>query len=120
MLLIRNAQLDALAVPQRQRFVDKALEDLGRLFPDDPRVRDRAAMRPAVEAAIDRAVTFGIDGPREVSLYVYLSHELGPAFEDAPGRRWMKALLHDRAMPAPARLDAIYARLEAAARARAS
>ena len=118
MWLIRNEQLAALGIPHRERFVAKALADLARLFPGDPRLGDEPAMRARIEGAIERAVAYGIDGVREVSLFVFLAHELGPGFEEAPGRVWMKALLDDQALPASARLDVIYARLAAAEKAR--
>jgi hypothetical protein len=117
MWLIRKEQLAALGAAHRERFVAKALADLAHLFPGDPRLENELEMRAMVEGAIGRAAAYGIDGAREVSLFVYLVHELGPGFEDAPERRWMKALLGDASMPASARLDVIYARLAVAATA---
>src|SRR5690349_15313537 len=108
MLLIRNEQSAVLALPGKQRLVEALVQDLARLFPGDPRLNDRAATHAAVEIAVDRAATYGVVGPREVSLYVFLAHELGPGFESAPGRRWMNKLLSDPSLPPSVRLDAIY------------
>jgi hypothetical protein len=116
MLTIRHEQLAALGAPHRERFVQKILGDLAKLFPGDPRLGDEPALRAMIDDAIARAAAFEIDGPRELSLFIFLVHEYGAGFEIAPDKRWMGALLRDPTLEPRVKLDVIYARLEAAAR----
>lgn len=114
MLIIRNKQFPVLGFSQRQAFVNKTLADLKELFPGDARVQNESATRALIEDAMVRAGKFGIESAREVSLFVFLVQEFGPGFESEAGHEWMRTLLQDRTMPASARLDVLYARLEAA------
>ncbi len=114
MLIIRNEQLPVLGFSQRQAFIDKSLADLKELFPGDARVQNESATRALIEDAVARAGKFGIESAREVSLFIFLVQELGAGFESEAGHEWMQPLLRDHTIPASARLDLLYARLEAA------
>jgi hypothetical protein len=109
MLTLRQEQYVALTRDARERYISAVLATLPEVFPDDATVTDGAAMRALVEASIDRAAVYGIRGDAEVTLFVYLAHELGDGFERIP---WIAAVLTDSELAPPQKLDAIYARLE--------
>jgi len=116
-LTVRDRQRRVFEDLARERFVAETLRSLPEVFPGDARVGDPVAMRALIEDGIERAVRLGIEGGREVMLYVFLLHELGPSFEDAAGTRWIGDILRDPELAPSTRLDLIYARLELAARA---
>jgi hypothetical protein len=116
-LTIRSEQIAIFEAPARERFIEDVLCSLPEVFPGDPRVLDRPAMRVLIEEGIAGADRLGLKRGREITLYVFLLHELGPDFEDREPTRWIGSILRDPGLDPPAKLDLVYARLELASRA---
>lgn len=111
MLVIRNVQMAAFARPARERFIRKSIRDVAELFPEHPVCRDEAALREWIEHGIAAAARYGIQGEREVSLFLFLIFEFGRDFDRQPEREWMRALLNAGNLDGAAKLDLIYERL---------
>ena len=111
MLKLRTAQLRALALEARERFVREVFVGLPDVFPGDDRVLDEAVMRELIGNGIDRAATYDIHASGDVTLFVYLLHELGEGFDERP---WIRKLLTSKSLDPSERLSLIYQRLEAA------
>ncbi|HYR28127.1 MAG TPA: hypothetical protein VEU30_06645 [Thermoanaerobaculia bacterium] len=109
MLKLRPEQVAAFASAGRERYVRQVLPTFAAVFPDDPRVLDERAMRALVESGIERAAAYGIRDDREVTLFLYLLHELGEAFDRLP---WVASLLNAPDLAPREKLDALYRRLE--------
>jgi hypothetical protein len=110
-LIIRAEQMAALAAPHRERFVQKTLATLAKLFPGDPRLPDDAAMRAQVNAGMVRAEGYGLGRDREVGLFLVLVHDLGLGFEERPNRRWIGEILRDAGLDEQAKMDLVFTRL---------
>ncbi|MBI5384817.1 MAG: hypothetical protein HZA90_09040 [Verrucomicrobia bacterium] len=115
MLTIRKEQMAVLSAYSREGFILKTLQKLPKVFPEDPKAKEEAAMRPIIEAGIARAAAYGIGRERETSLFIFLVKDLGPDFEKHPSRRWMLGLLQDPEMDEQEKMNLIYKRLEIAA-----
>ena len=115
MLVIRREQMDVLARPMRDAFVEKTLAGMPECFPDDPSLADKEAMRAEINYAIDRAAMYGITRHREVGLFALLVHEFGPGFETQDDKVWISKILRASDMDGQAKMDLIYARLQLAA-----
>ncbi len=104
--------MEILGTELREDFVKSTLENLVQLFPDDPLVKDQAAMRELIEFGIARAAEYDIKRGREVSLFIFLTLDLGRDFEKQPENIWIEELLHDPELDEQEKMDLIYARLE--------
>jgi len=105
----------ALSDPAREAYIKRTHENLVKLFPEDPRVKDEKAMRATIEDGIERAGGYGIHSQREVSLFIFLLHESGPDFERKGRNRWMERVLRDQGLEEQEKMDLIYKRLSIAA-----
>jgi hypothetical protein len=114
-LQIRPEQMAALSDPAREAYIKRTHENLIKLFPDDPRVKDEKAMRVTIEDGIERAGKYGIRRQREVSLFIFLLHESGPDFERKGRNRWMERILRDEHLEDQEKMDLIYKRLSISA-----
>jgi hypothetical protein len=115
MLTIKKEQMNALGDHMREDYIKRTLRNLAELFPDDPAVRDEPAMRALIEYEIGRAEVYSITRQREVSLFIFLSKDLGADFEKSPENRWMEEILLDEELEEQEKMDVIYKRLELAA-----
>lgn len=116
MLVIRPPQLEALAAPQREVFVESARHSLSTLFPGDPRLADEAATTAFIHQAIARAAGYGIRRERERLMFLYLAFDQGLGFESLPHQAWIATILRNPGLREREKLDAIYTRLEHEAR----
>jgi hypothetical protein len=111
MLVIRNAQMAALGRPMLERYVRKTLRDIRELFPGDPRFEEEAAVRALIGHGISSARRYGIEGEREVSLYIFLACEYGSDFDTQGDKPWIQSLLAAENLDASSKMDLIYERL---------
>lgn len=111
MLIVRRAQMEALAAPQNEIFLVKVLCSLAQLFPDDARIADTNALRAFVQDAISSANVYQLERERELLLFIYLEFDQGPGFESRPGQAWIERMLRDPCLEGSEKLDVIYARL---------
>lgn len=115
MLTIRKEQMEVLGQEMREDYIVATLRNLAELFPDDPAVKDEALMRDLIDFGIVRAAEYGLTRRREVSLFIFLVHDLGRDFEKRPKNVWIDELLHDPELEEPEKMDLVYARIELAA-----
>ena len=118
MLTIRKEQMEVLGEEMREDYFRTTMQNLAELFPDDPSVKDEAAMRDLIAFGIERAADYGLTRTREVSLFIFLIQDLGRDFEKQPEHGWIDELLQDPELEEQEKMDLIYARLELAAGAR--
>lgn len=116
MLVIRPPQLEALAAPQREAFIESACRSLATLFPGDPRLADEPATTAFVHQAIARAAGYRIRRERELLMFLYLAFDQGLGFESRPDQGWIATILRNPGLREHEKMDAIYARLEREAR----
>jgi hypothetical protein len=114
MLTIRKVQLAVLGASMREDYIATTLQDLARLFPDEPEIKDEPATRALIEFGIERAEQYGIKRRREVTLFIFLVQDLGRDFEKQPENAWVDELLLDPELEEQEKMDLIYARLELA------
>lgn len=109
MLKLREEQVAAMVFAARERYIRGVIATLPDVFPEDPAVHDGPAMHALVTSAIGRAAAYGIHDDREVTLFVYLLHELGEEVDRTP---WIVAILRSEELAAAEKMNAIYDRLE--------
>ena len=114
MLTIRKEQMGVLGEEMREEYFRTTMQNLAELFPDDPSVKDEAAMRDLIAFGIERASDYGVTRSREVSLFIFLIQDLGRDFEKQPEHAWIDELLQDPDLEEQEKMDLIYARLELA------
>jgi len=68
MLVIRRPQIEALAAPQQEIFVQNAVKSLRQVFPEDARHANEKAVRALIADAVERAGAYGIERERELLL----------------------------------------------------
>jgi hypothetical protein len=115
MLTIRKEQMAALSTYMRESYFLQTRQKLARLFPDDPRIKDRPTMRTLIEEGIRQAAAYRMVEQRAVTLFIFLLFDLGVGFEKQPSKRWMQRILLDKELDAQEKMDVIYKRLELAA-----
>ena len=96
-------------------YIKKTVRDLAELFPDDPAVKNEASMRTLIEYGIAMAESYEIRARRDVSLLIFLVHDMGQGFEKLPANQWIETLLLDKELDGQEKMDIIYRRLEVAA-----
>lgn len=95
MLIIRQAQVDAMVADRLRRFV-RAMT--ARIAARDPLLAaelGEAELRARVQRAVDRSLATGIKAERDVETFVDLAFELGPRFEEELERDWAREMLSE-------------------------
>jgi len=100
MLVMRTAQLEALRASAQQRFEERLMAHLGRIFPRPCAVLGEAGLRHLCRDGIARARTYGLRSERDLCKYLSLMLVFGHNFDreqpwaaeilqlgSAPGRR---------------------------------
>ena len=103
MLRIRKDQLDALGAAQVAEFERRAAVHLRTFFPDACHVLDDAALREVIRHGIVRAASYGVEGEREVTLYLDVMMTIGHDFDRDFTLPWAYAILVDPELPEPER-----------------
>jgi hypothetical protein len=111
MLVIRNVQMEALAVASRELFCERLARWLPTIAPDRCRALGEAGVQSYVTDGVARAAGYGITSERDVAAYFELVMGLAPEFETRPELAWLVAVLRRTRVPAPLRLERIRARL---------
>jgi hypothetical protein len=93
MLVIRQAQLDALTADRRRRFTDEMALRAAMRHPDALTEFGHAELHARVRQAVERSLACGIDGERDVATFVDLALELGPLLEAELRREWAVDML---------------------------
>lgn len=93
MLVIRNGQMDALGLGARASFVHTMAAHLRRIFPDQTRALDDAALAAFIERGIVRGAAAGVVRHRDVQRLIEARMQLGEGFEDQPRYAHGRAIL---------------------------
>lgn len=118
MLTIRRKQMDGFRAYMRQSFEDGMVEHIAHAHPaeydalvdaehGDARVRD------LVREGIGRAATYEIATEHCVAQFIGLMVTVAPNFEETYAMGWAKEVLEDGELPEEAKMDVIYAELDA-------
>ena len=101
MLIIQNTQLQALAQPPRQQFIDEMMNHLYSHFPTQAWRLTRDDLRSQVNSLIDRAASHQLTSRQQVCRFINLAATYGWAFDSDPNLLWMRNILSDNALPHP-------------------
>ncbi|HEV7241054.1 MAG TPA: hypothetical protein VGQ36_17585 [Thermoanaerobaculia bacterium] len=108
MLVIRQAQLSALADAKRRAFEDRCASFLRTTWPEDHEQLGEDELRGLVRERSARAADFGLTTERDIQRFLNLSALLGHDFEWQPRNEWIVTLLRDSTIPFPGKLEIIY------------
>jgi hypothetical protein len=112
MLKVRDAQLSALRIPQREQFEEWLARHLREGFPLKTAALDDAALADFVKRGHARAEAFGLTRGSSICKFVDLLMFLGEDFDKKAGT--IKARLSSAAIPDPNdRVDAVAAMVAA-------
>lgn len=106
MLIIRNAQLRALARPAREHFIEEMLSHLYLHFPTQAWQLTRTELHDRVDELIDRAAGHQLTSRQQVCRFINLAASYGWTFDSDPELPWMRNILTDSGLTQPEeRLD---------------
>jgi hypothetical protein len=94
-LIIREEQREVFRRAQAERFVDKALSDLRRRFPDEVSSLGDDATRASIREGMERAEAHGIEMEIDVIRFIRFMFLLGRGFDDDPRYPWVREVLDD-------------------------
>ena len=80
MLTIRNEQIQALAQPQKEKYIDGLCDFLRTEFPDAAGM-EYGMFRQGVSDQVDKAQKYGLLIDRQINVYVVTAWMLGEAFD---------------------------------------
>ena len=72
-MIIREAQLDALAAAHREKFIERIIESLSRLMPAQCQGLNADELRGFVEHGIDHAFAYGVTSEHDVAAFLMLA-----------------------------------------------
>jgi len=107
MLVVRNAQFQALRKDLLRGLEERLMEHARRYFPEVCSSLDQE-LPLAIEHSLDRARAYGFDGEREICKYLNLQFRFGREFDRDPACSWAHGLLAS-SLPSPAKMDRLYA-----------
>jgi hypothetical protein len=108
-LIIRNAQMEALAQDREQQFERRVAAHLRASWPARCAATSDDELVSAVRAASARAAAHGLTRARDVARYIDLAYLVGPDFESEPP--WVGEILRSTRYPAR-KIDEIYRRMK--------
>ena len=110
-LIIRKAQMDALAQDREQQFERRMMDHLRRRWEPLSAEQTEAELLSSIREAMKRAGAHGLARTRDVALYIELRYLVGPAFESDPP--WVGEILRSERHPTR-KMDEIRRRLSLA------
>ena len=111
MLIIREAQMEALATAAVRRFETRVCSWLTATFPERCAELGADALRDLVQQGIKKAAGYGINQERDVAEFIALMVRLSPEFDALDTYAWTARLLRRAHVPAELRLERIKERL---------
>jgi hypothetical protein len=101
MIVIRQAQIDALGANRRREFVDAMCARLRLHFHEHLVATSEAVLRHEVHAAMLRAQYHGLASERDVCRFLNLAVYYGWDFDQRPEHDWMRRYLVDAEAGSP-------------------
>lgn len=122
MLVIRDAQMKAMARPAREHFAGEVRAHLQKYFPDECSLMGAGALDELIAHGIGRALARGFETERQVYKWLSLAIEFGRDFDSDPSLPWVAEILSETTPMSPnGKLDLLVREaLERAGRAPAS
>jgi hypothetical protein len=105
LLVIRQAQLDALAEARERELEDRLLDRLARAFDRQYALLRREGMREVVQLGRTRAAEWAIADERHVFAWIAMMLMLGASFDEDPQLPWARAHLTEPGLAAERRVD---------------
>jgi hypothetical protein len=87
--------METLGEAMRQRFAERLMAHVRKVFPDECAKLGEPALRQRVEAGIARAEEHGFTAERDVVRFVDVRFLLGDEFEARSRTSWAAAILED-------------------------
>lgn len=113
-LVIRDAQMKALALHREGRFERRLVESVKRLWPAEHAARGGdAGVAQAVRSAVEDGRRHGLESERDLLRLTHLWWMLGDSLSVGGEHEWARAVLADPSLAPSAKLEAIFARLVA-------
>jgi hypothetical protein len=108
-LVLRNAQLEAIGRVPRLLYEKALLKHFGRYYPAECERAGQEQVLELIEYGIERAPTHGYESQREVAFYVNLMLILGCDFDLDPQYPWAGEQLNDFSITDPfARIQRVF------------
>lgn len=108
MIRLSAEQMLALQDVEMHRFARRVIEELPSYRPETIAGRSRATVFAAVNAALERAVHYGIETERGLWLYCNISVAMGTTFDADPTLPWARDILVDPAFLGDERVDDLW------------
>jgi hypothetical protein len=109
LLVIREAQLDALAEARERALEDRLIDRLADPFDRQSALLRREGMRAVVKLGIERASAWGVAGERDLFAWITMMLMLGASFDDDPQLPWVRAHLTAPGVGAALRVERTFA-----------
>ncbi|HWB75408.1 MAG TPA: hypothetical protein VG755_10635 [Nannocystaceae bacterium] len=108
-LVIRQAQLDALAEARERELEDRLIDRLADPFDRQSALLKREGMRAVVKLGIERASAWGVVSERDLFVWIAMMLMLGASFDEDPQLPWAQAELTAPGVGASQRVARTYA-----------
>lgn len=111
MLLIRDAQLEALRLDRRRQVEGRLMAAFASHYPEDFGSLGEAAAWRLVRATMEAAGRHGVQGEPAIANLMRLFVEFGRDLELAPFRLWALRMLENPALPGDLKVNLVCGRL---------
>jgi hypothetical protein len=111
MFVVRDAQIEAMLEPSRHQFVERTQEWLRGKYARKLETTRDDALRALVRSGMERALKYGIDTERSISLFVELWVVRGPGFDESEEAAWLAGLLEDPDVPGQQKAEYLHRNL---------
>lgn len=112
MMIVKQAQLDALADRLKEKFIRLMAAHLGQHFPDRCATLGPERVRAQILEGLAVADTFGIKTEQDVAGLIHFRFDVGRPFESEPDFGWAVAVLRDDLLDPTERVDRLFAEWE--------
>lgn len=113
MLVIRSAQMDALARAAMEPFVENVIGHLRRVWPEETAAMGDEGLERFVRHGMERCGLYGIETEYDVGRYCDLMLLLHPDFDDDPNLPWARDTLGAEGLDGRMKVDQLMERVEA-------
>jgi hypothetical protein len=112
MLVLRRAQMDALARSAREPFVENVTAHLRRVWPEECAAMGGAGVEAFVEKGLARCDRYGIETEYDAGRYCDLMLLLTPDFDEDPNIPWAQDILTSPGFDGRVKVDQLMERTE--------
>ncbi|MGE0442209.1 MAG: hypothetical protein AB7L66_05225 [Gemmatimonadales bacterium] len=108
MLIIRQAQLDAMGRALDRQFTAAVRSHLAEQFPDRIAALSPEALAAEIEQGCAQGREFGLESEADVAALIHFRFEAGPDFATHPEFGWAVAALMNPDLTSPERVDRLF------------